>query len=93
MAWSVSEAKARLSEVLTRARRSAQVIENRGEAIAVVISKAEFDRLQALEAIPPVSPMVELLELTRKLKADGDLELVLPRRELEPDRLVPFQDD
>jgi prevent-host-death family protein len=90
MSWSVSEAKARLSEVLSRARRGPQVIENRGEAVAVVVSKQEFDRLQQLRAEPRPSAMAELLEVTRKLKAEGELELELPPRELEPDRLPSF---
>ena len=93
MSWSVSEAKARLSEVLSRARQGPQVIENRGEAVAVVISKQEFDRLQALRAEPRPSAMAELLSFTRKLQEQGDLELSLPPRELEPARLIPFGEE
>lgn len=93
MNWSVSEAKARLSEVLSRARRGPQVIENRGEAVAVVISKQEFDRLHEARAEPRPSAMAELLELTRKLKEQGDLELELPPRALERERAVPFADE
>lgn len=92
MSWSVSEAKARLSEVLTRARRGPQVIENRGEPVAVVISKQEFDRLQQLRSEPRPSAMAELLDFTRKLKEQGDLELELPARVLEVDRADPFED-
>ena len=92
MSWSVSEAKARLSELLSRARRGPQVIENRGEAVAVVISKPEFDRLQQLRAEPRPSAMAELLELTRKLKTEGELELDLPPRKLEPARGTAFDD-
>lgn len=90
MNWSVSEAKARLSEVLSRARRGPQVIENRGQAVAVVISKQEFDRLQQLRAEPLPSAMAEFLAFTRKLQEQGDLELELPPRELEPARPIPF---
>ncbi|MDP3236110.1 MAG: type II toxin-antitoxin system Phd/YefM family antitoxin [Myxococcales bacterium] len=93
MNWSVSEAKARLSEVLARARKSPQVIENRGESVAVIISKQEFDRLSQLGAEPRPSAMAELLEFTQKLKARGALEFELPRRELEPERAMPFLDD
>lgn len=93
MSWSVSEAKARLSEVLSRARRGPQIIENRGEAVAVVISKQEFDRLQQLREEPRPAPMAEFLAFTRKLKEQGDLDLKLPARELEPDRPVPFGED
>lgn len=90
MSWSVSEAKARLSEVLSRARRAPQVIENRGEPVAVVVSKQEFDRLQQLRVEPKPSAMAALLEVTRQLRAEGELELELPARELEPDRLPSF---
>ena len=93
MSWSVSEAKARLSEVLTRARRGPQVIENRGEAVAVVISKQEFDRLQQLREEPRPSPMAEFLAFTRKLREQGALDLDLPARELVPDRPIPFDED
>jgi prevent-host-death family protein len=93
MSWSVSEAKARLSELLSRARRGPQVIENRGEAVAVVISKQEFDRLQQLREEPRASPMAELLAFTQKLKQQGDLGLELPARELGPDRPSPFDQD
>ena len=92
MSWSVSEAKAKLSQVLSRARRGPQIIENRGEAVAVVISKAEYDRLEQFQAKPAPSAMAELLDFTRKLKEQGDLELDLPPRQLEPDRAIPFSD-
>ena len=93
MNWSVSEAKAKLSEVLARARRSPQVIESRGEEVAVVLSKHEFDQLQQLRAKPRATPIAELLDFTERLKAGGDLELVIPPREIEPDRPILFADD
>lgn len=61
------------------------MIENRGEAVAVVISKEEFDRLQHLRVEPRPSAMAELLEVTRRLKAEGELELEFPPRKLKPD--------
>ena len=93
MSWSVSEAKARLSEVLSRARKGPQVIENRGEPVAVVISKREFDRLQHLHAAPKPSAMAEFLEFTRHLRQQGDLEFELPARPRELDRPLLFADD
>jgi len=93
MSWSVSEAKARLSEVLSRARRGPQVIENRGEAVAVVVSKAEFDRLQQAQARPQPTALAALVDFTEKLKQGGDLALEIPARTLEPDRAIPFDDD
>ena len=60
------------------------------QAVAVVVSKREFDRLQQLRVEPKPSAMAALLEVTRQLKAEGELELELPARELEPDRLPSF---
>ena len=93
MSWSVSEAKARLSELLGRAKRGPQVIENRGEPVAVVLSKAEFDRLQVADTKPRPSPLAEFLEFTEALKAAGDLSFEVPPRKLDPERDVPFADD
>ncbi len=46
MTWSLAEAKNQLSELVRRAAQEGpQTISVRGEAAAVVISKAEYDRL------------------------------------------------
>lgn len=45
--WQLQEAKARLSEVVKSSQREGpQEISVRGESTAVVISKAEYDRLR-----------------------------------------------
>lgn len=93
MSWSVSEAKARLSELLVKARRAPQVIANRGEAVAVVLSKSDYDRLQQLSAAPRPTALAEFLEFTARLKTEGDLGLDLPKRRLEPDRTKLFTGD
>ena len=56
-------------------------------------SSSRFDRLHEARAQPRPSAMAELLAFTRKLKEQGDLELELPPRSLEPERAVPFSDD
>ena len=93
MRWSVSEAKARLDELLTKARRAPQVIESRGEPVAVVISKAEFDRLRALEAETQPTPLARLLEFTDSLKLRADLTLDLPARTVDDMRATVFADE
>ncbi len=93
MNWSVSEAKARLSEVLKKARRSPQVIESRGEEIAVVMSKVEFERLQSLSASPRRTAMADFIAFTDKLRAEGDMDFELPKRELESARPPLFDED
>lgn len=95
MTWSVSQAKARLSEVIAKARRAPQVIESRGEEVAVVLSKAEYERLRSVE--PQKTGIQKWLELTERLRAEGELNLELPSRaediELERQRPIPFADD
>lgn len=93
MTWSVSKAKAKLSEVLARSRRTPQVIESRGDAIAVVISKQEFDRLQGLAQAPAPSPMQDWLAWVADYKKGKALELALPPREVEDHRPIPFDDE
>ena len=90
MNWSVSEAKAKLSEVLARARKGPQVIESRGEEVAVVISKRDFDRLQAASEKPAPSPMQQWLDWVARLKGRADLELELPPRRVEAERPSAF---
>lgn len=91
MNWSVSEAKARLSELLGKVRRAPQIIENRGEEIAVVLSVAEYERLKALEAVPRETPMQVWLENLEQLKAEagGDLSFPVVDRRAEDDRHAP----
>lgn len=93
--WSVSEAKARLSELLGKVRRAPQVIENRGEEVAVVISMAEYQRLRGLEAQPVETPMQRWLAHVEQLKreAGGDLSFEVPARSVAQHRLVDFGDD
>lgn len=81
MGWSVSAAKARLSEVLGEAKRAPQVIENRGTAVAVVLSAEAYAALSKRAEAPKPSPMAQWLDETAKLKAAHDLSLeVAPRR-------------
>jgi prevent-host-death family protein len=86
MSWSVSEAKARLSALLAKARRGPQVIENRGEEVAVVLSITEYRRLRALEHTPRQTPMQAYLASLERLKETGDLSLEVPARQLTDDR-------
>lgn len=92
MSWSVSEAKAKLSELLNRARRHPQVIENRGEQVAVVLSVSEYERRQAARVVSRPTPLARLVELAEQLKAEGDLSIELPKRKVDRARPSPFGD-
>ena len=67
--WQLQEAKARLSEVIKQAlKEGPQTITMRGEPTAVVISKAEYERLS--------HPRVSFVEFMRKSPLyDVDIEL------------------
>jgi prevent-host-death family protein len=86
MTWSISEAKAKWSALLAKARRAPQVIENRGEEVAVVVSIAEYRRLTALEHEPRQTPMQAYLASVERLRGLDDLSLEVPPRQLTDDR-------
>jgi len=44
--WTVSEAKAKLSEVIDKARNEPQTILNRGHKVAVILEAAQFESLE-----------------------------------------------
>jgi prevent-host-death family protein len=76
VAWKVSQAKQRLSEVLRRAQREPQVIEHRNRAIAVIMSPAAAER--ALKGSAP--SMRDALADLRRLCTEADYTLQLPGR-------------
>lgn len=47
--WQLQEAKARMSELVKRAQEQPQDITLHGKSVAVVISRAAFDRLSRAE--------------------------------------------
>lgn len=79
--WQVQEAKARFSELVRLAdREGPQEITLRGEPKAVVVSKAEFERLRrpkpSLTAFLRSSPLAGLdLEIERDKSPPRDAEL------------------
>jgi prevent-host-death family protein len=93
MTWNVASAKARLSELLKKTRSGPQVIENRGEPVAVVLSMAEYDRLQSAAAEPRPSAMHEFLERTAKLRGRDGVELEIPARKVGKSRPAVNFDD
>lgn len=91
--WSVSEAKARLSALLHRARKEPQVIENRGEEVAVVLSMEAYRGLVRQAEAPRATPMETWLQSVELLKAGEDLELELPPRRLDDQRPLASLDE
>jgi prevent-host-death family protein len=56
-----------------------QIIENRGRPVAVVISAAEYERIETVRGRR--NKWQEMLALAADLRADGGVDLKLPRRE------------
>jgi prevent-host-death family protein len=61
--WQLQEAKAHLSELVRESADGPQVITVHGKAAAVILSKADYDRLQGLKP--------SLLEFLRKSPLAG----------------------
>ena len=80
--WNIATAKAELSRVLRHARRQPQVIENRGEPVAVVIAFDHFARLSDRERRS--TRWKSFLDLSAALRAQGGAELDLPARRARP---------
>ena len=84
--WSTADAKARLSEVIERARKGPQRIQSRGRDVAVVVSHDEMERLRA--AARP-TPMHAFLAVAEALRAEGAMTLEVPPRKRTRGRALP----
>ena len=71
--WQLQEAKARLSELVKRAAKEGpQEITVRGETAAIVVSRAEFEKLKARQT--PKPSLVELLQNSPFVGLDIEFE-------------------
>lgn len=77
--WNIASAKAELSQVIRQARRRPQVIERRGQPVAVVFSMADYQRVTASER--SADRWQSVLSLSAELRADGGATLRIPRRQ------------
>ena len=84
--WSIASAKAGLSRMVQRAQRVPQLIENRGEPVAVVLAVDEYRRLSERRAA--IERYRSFLDLSATLRAEGGAELKIPRRRSRP---APFR--
>ncbi|TCT06344.1 type II toxin-antitoxin system Phd/YefM family antitoxin [Paralcaligenes ureilyticus] len=67
--WQIQEAKARMSELIKRAQERPQDITSHGKSVAVVMSRAAFDRLSQRDG-----SLVDLMRRSPFYGAD-DLDL------------------
>ncbi|MCL4819854.1 MAG: type II toxin-antitoxin system prevent-host-death family antitoxin [Vicinamibacteria bacterium] len=80
VAWSVAEAKQRLSEVLRNAAREPQAIRNRSRDVAVVVSAEEFGEFAAWRASRRARTVGAAFAEFRALAADDGYQLPVSRR-------------
>lgn len=80
MAWSVAEAKQRLSELLRNAAQEPQTIENRSRPVAVVVAPDEFLEFEAWRARRRARSVGEAFAELRSLATGTGYRLELPLR-------------
>lgn len=86
--WSIAAAKAELSLVVRRAQREPQVLENRGEPVAVVVGLDEYRRSSEQQA--RAAAWRGFLERTAAMVTEtGGVELELTPRVPRPDPFAP----
>ena len=88
--WKISEAKARLSEVVSSCVEEPQVLYNRKKPVAALIDIAEYEAFLAYKKAQQKPTMAELLAELDEIKKlePGDFEL--PPRTSRP---IPYLDE
>jgi prevent-host-death family protein len=76
--WNVATAKAELSRVIACAKRAPQVIEKRGEPVAVVVGMDDYKRLIASEG--RATRWKTFLDVSAALRSEAGVDLELPVR-------------
>ena len=76
--WSIAAAKAELSQVVRRAQRTPQILENRGQPVAVLVAIEDWRRVG--EDDDKRAHWQRFLALGAEMRAEGGYELELPPR-------------
>jgi hypothetical protein len=91
MSWKVGSAKQRFSELLRKAASEPQVIHNRERLVATVLGPDDT-RLFLEWRAERRAPMREVLAEARRIAAEEDYELPVPRRRDRPNALFTVSD-
>lgn len=86
MNWKIAQAKQQLSKVVRLAQTEPQILQNRDEAVAAVVSAADFARFQEWQRLSS-NALSQAFERIREIAKDEDWTLVVPAR---TDRDNPF---
>ena len=80
--WGLAEAKARLSEVLERAKVEPQIIEKRGRAVGVVVDIDQFGEAERRARLGSAESRIRsFLAAAAAVREAGGVELELPVRQ------------
>ncbi len=86
--WKISEAKAKLTALLTSCIKEPQIICNREKPVAVVINIKLFEELMQIKKKERKPSMAELLEELRSIREIETVEIEIPERK---DRANPME--
>ncbi len=86
--WKISEAKAKLTALLTSCIKEPQIICNREKPVAVVINVKLFEELMQIKKKERKPSMAELLEELRSIREIETVEIEIPERK---DRANPME--
>jgi len=84
--WKIAQAKQQLSKVVRLAQIEPQILQNRDEAVAAVVSAADFARFQEWQRLSS-NALSQAFERIREIAKDEDWTLAVPAR---TDRDNPF---
>jgi prevent-host-death family protein len=88
--WKISEAKARLSEVVSHCVEEPQVLYNRKKPVAALIDMEEYEQFLEYKQSMKKKTMAELFEELRKInKVEPEMDELPPRTS----RPVPYFED
>lgn len=79
MSWKIAEAKQQLSKVVRLAQKEPQILSNRDEPVAAVVSMEELARFREWQARSGKS-LDQAFDELRKVAQEEDWELVVPER-------------
>ena len=88
MHWKVSQAKQRLSDVLRKASSEPQLIFNRERLVAAVVGGEALAELQTWEDRLHRRSLADAFDELRRIEADEDYVLSVPRRRNRPNSFV-----
>ncbi|HAY99182.1 MAG TPA: hypothetical protein DCY38_00105 [Opitutae bacterium] len=88
--WKISEAKARLSEVVSHCVEEPQVLYNRKKPVAALIDMEEYEQFLEYKQSKKKKTMAELFEELRKInEVEPEMDELPPRTS----RPVPYFED